>query len=105
MAASSTQVYTTLRVLREHGLQVVSVGDRLVCAVPETMTRQHVMVWLRRYRDRVLQILSIEDGQILAPVELDLQRLYYARYCVYRGLMSERFGDEPIEQEPLKLTA
>jgi hypothetical protein len=92
MAASSTQVYATLRALREHGLQVASLGDRLTCAVPESMTADHVMVWLRRHRERILQILSIEDGQLLAPSELSLQHLYYVRYCVHRGLLSELLG-------------
>ena len=89
MAASSTQVYSTLRVLREHGLQVASLGDRLTCAVPASMSADNVIGWVRNHRERILQILSIEDGQLLAPSELSLQHLYYVRFCVHRGLLSE----------------
>ncbi|MFN0072246.1 MAG: hypothetical protein ACKVVP_12240 [Chloroflexota bacterium] len=98
MTVSSTQVFSTLRVLREHGLQVASLGDRLTCAVPNSMTPEHVMAWLRRHRERILQILSIEDGQLLAPSELSLQHLYYVRFCVHRGLLSELLSDDRAHQ-------
>ena len=88
-AASSTQVYATLRVLRTHGLQIASIGDRITCDVPEAMTEDHVISWIRRHRERILQILSIEDSQVIAPSQLSLQHLYYVRYCVHRGLLSE----------------
>ena len=88
-AASSTQVYATLRVLRTHGLQIASIGDRITCDVPESMTADHVISWIRRHRTRILQILSIEDSQVIAPSQLSLQHLYYVRYGVHRVLLSE----------------
>ena len=53
------------------------------------MTADHVIRWIRRHRERILQILSIEDSQVIAPSQLSLQHLYYVRYCVHRGLLSE----------------
>src|SRR5215203_6712359 len=105
MAASSAQVYSTLRVLREHGLQVASLGDRLTCAVPASMSADNVIGWVRNHRERILQILSIEDGQLLAPSELSLQHLYYVRYCVHRGLLSELVtrGRTRRKAEPLAI--
>ena len=44
-----------------------ALGDRLTCAVPESMTADHVIGRIRRHRDRILQILSVEDGQTIAP--------------------------------------
>ena len=36
------------------------------------MSADNVIGWVRNHRERILQILSIEDGQLLAPSELSL---------------------------------
>lgn len=81
--------YTLGRLLAQ-GCTFRSVGSSVLIWTPPHLDIIAVACWLSRHKSMALQIMLAADRIEAAENKLDLQRLYFARWLVHRGRLSDQ---------------